>query len=389
MCFEEENCFCFANFSLIYTYTNKFFLCYNISVLVFGSCIYRFSLTPIIGFKYYPCCRVLWYNKDGDRSHREGQISKTETEGGSAMTIQQCKYVLTIAQMGSFNKAAKQLFIAQSSLSGSVKALEYELGIQIFKRSSNGVYLTDDGAEFVLYATQMAEHDNFVMNRYKSEKKCKKLFISTQHYDFISDIFSELVARTAAQNYKLSLSETQTYEVIHEVEAGFSDIGIVAIKESDFGIMRRYLEKRELSFSPFLKAAPQAYVRFVHPLANCKCLSYEQLKEYPYVSYSQDKRDISFFTEVTMPGEASEKHIEISDRASLMSLLLLTDSYTVGTCIMPSALNEGQIVSIPLESEDHYLIGYILRTDRRISSMAEDFIKILLDTVRSVHGDYK
>ena len=33
------------------------------------------------------------------------------------MTIQQCKYVLEIARTGSFSEAAKQLFIAQSSLS--------------------------------------------------------------------------------------------------------------------------------------------------------------------------------------------------------------------------------------------------------------------------------
>ena len=64
------------------------------------------------------------------------------------MTIQQCKYVLEIAKAGSFSEAAKQLFIAQSSLSISIKSLEQELNIRIFERSGNGVYLTDDGAEF-------------------------------------------------------------------------------------------------------------------------------------------------------------------------------------------------------------------------------------------------
>ena len=36
------------------------------------------------------------------------------------MTIQQCIYVLKIAQSGSFNEAAKQLFISQPSLSSSI-----------------------------------------------------------------------------------------------------------------------------------------------------------------------------------------------------------------------------------------------------------------------------
>ena len=50
------------------------------------------------------------------------------------MTIQQCIYALEIAKTGSFNEAAKQLFVAQSSLSVSIKSLEQELNIQIFNR---------------------------------------------------------------------------------------------------------------------------------------------------------------------------------------------------------------------------------------------------------------
>ena len=73
------------------------------------------------------------------------------------MTIQQCRYVLAIAKCGSFSKAAKQLFVAQSSLSIGVKSLENELNIQIFTRSGNGVYLTDEGAEFIRYAQQVCQ----------------------------------------------------------------------------------------------------------------------------------------------------------------------------------------------------------------------------------------
>lgn len=83
------------------------------------------------------------------------------------MTIQQCKYVLEILKRGSFNEASKALFIAQSSLSASVKSLENELNIKIFERSNSGVYLTSDGAEFVRYASQIVEQNNFILEKYK------------------------------------------------------------------------------------------------------------------------------------------------------------------------------------------------------------------------------
>ncbi len=51
-------------------------------------------------------------------------ISMEWRSGGMGMTIQQCSYVLAIAKTGSFSEAAKQLFMAQSSLSVSIKSLE-------------------------------------------------------------------------------------------------------------------------------------------------------------------------------------------------------------------------------------------------------------------------
>ena len=292
------------------------------------------------------------------------------------MTIQQCKYILKIAECGSFNEASKQLFVAQSSLSVSVKSLERELGIKIFERSGNGVYLTSEGAEFARYARQIAEQNDFIVDRYSTEKSCERLYVSTQHYDFVADIFSKLVNETKEEYYRFTLREMKTYDVIRETENAYSDIGIIAIKANDYGIMERYISKRGLIFTPILKALPHVFVRAEHPLARYIQISASELKEYPYVSYEQGEHDTSFFTE-ELSSSKSDKHIQISDRASLMNVLLATDCYTVGTGIMPSSLNESRIVSIPYKSDDYYTIGYILRADRNISAMTKTFIDML------------
>ena len=48
------------------------------------------------------------------------------------MTVQQLKYILKVAEVGSITEAAKQLFISQPSLSNSIKETEKEAGITIF-----------------------------------------------------------------------------------------------------------------------------------------------------------------------------------------------------------------------------------------------------------------
>ena len=61
--------------------------------------------------------------------------------------------------------------------------------------------------------------------------------------------------------YRFRLKETQTYDIICEVETAFNDIGILAVKDGDRELMERLLSKRGLSFTPFLDTIPHVFVR--------------------------------------------------------------------------------------------------------------------------------
>ena len=294
------------------------------------------------------------------------------------MTIQQCIYILEIHNTGSFSEAARKLFVAQSSLSSSVKSLEDELGIKIFERSKNGAVLTVEGAEFVRYAAEIVSKNEFVINRYKRPQTGSRLFVSTQHYDFIADAFCGLVSENKENEYSLSLQEKKTYEVIRDVEIAYSDIGVLAIEDHNLDIMNRYLQNKEITFSPIFSVAPHVFLRKGHSLSDKSVLHYSALSNYPYLSYDQGAHQDSWFQEEMTSGELASKRIVISDRASLMNVLLKTDAYTVGTGIMPSALNEGKIVSVPLESSSRYSVGYITRNDRKPTPILEKFISAIL-----------
>ena len=61
------------------------------------------------------------------------------------MREEQLRYVLEIAHTGSINKAADSLFITHQSLERSLRNVENDLGIKIFKRSKKGVEVTELG----------------------------------------------------------------------------------------------------------------------------------------------------------------------------------------------------------------------------------------------------
>ena len=73
------------------------------------------------------------------------------------MTLQQLKYIVTVAETGTFSQAAKSLFLSQPSLTKAIKELEKEMGIIIFDRTNKGVSVSKEGEIFLGYARQVLE----------------------------------------------------------------------------------------------------------------------------------------------------------------------------------------------------------------------------------------
>ncbi|MFF1915348.1 LysR family transcriptional regulator [Streptomyces sp. NPDC058239] len=65
------------------------------------------------------------------------------------MDLRQMKVVVTVAEEGGFTAAARRLHVVQSAVSGTVRALEKELGIRLFDRTTHRVSLTAAGEAFV------------------------------------------------------------------------------------------------------------------------------------------------------------------------------------------------------------------------------------------------
>jgi LysR family hydrogen peroxide-inducible transcriptional activator len=68
------------------------------------------------------------------------------------MNIQDLRYVVTVAKLRHFGRAAKACHISQPTLSNQIRKLEEELGVVIFERSNKRVDLTEIGEQMVLSA---------------------------------------------------------------------------------------------------------------------------------------------------------------------------------------------------------------------------------------------
>ena len=83
------------------------------------------------------------------------------------MTLQQLKYVVTVAETGTITEAANRLYISQPSLTNAIRELEKEMKITIFLRTNKGIILSKEGEDFLGYARQVLEQAAILKDKYK------------------------------------------------------------------------------------------------------------------------------------------------------------------------------------------------------------------------------
>lgn len=296
------------------------------------------------------------------------------------MTLQQLYYAITISETGSLNKAAEILYVSQPSLTEAMHDLEDETGITIFHRSKKGVTLTNDGIEFITYARQVYHQYEALLDKYgKLGVRKKKFGVSTQHYSFAVKSFVELVKRYNTAEYEFAIRETKTREVIEDVSAMRSEIGILYLNDFNRSMLLKALRTGGLEFHPLIVCNTYVYLWKGHPLASQSSIRIEQLSEYPCLSFEQGGNSSFYFAEEALSTNDYQRIIKANDRATMLNLMVGLNGYTLCSGIICEELNGTDYMAIPFESEvespeSRMEIGYIVKKNQIISEMGKLYI---------------
>lgn len=294
------------------------------------------------------------------------------------MTLQQLKYVIEIVLCGSINEAARRLYLSQPSLSKAVKELEKEIGITIFTRTTRGITLSSDGAEFLGYARQIVEQTELLERRYFNTTPSQQLLsVSTQHYAFAVNAYVEMIKKYGEDEYQFTLRETRTYEIIEDVKNLRSEIGILYMSSFNEKIMKQMLKEEGLEFHLLFEADPHIFVSSESPLAKKTSVSLEDLEQFPRLSFEQGEYNSFYYSEEIFSTIPHKKSIQVSDRATLFNLLIGLNGYTISTGILNSDLNGSNIVSVPLEESETISVGWIVHKKAQLTRMARLYLQEL------------
>ena len=300
------------------------------------------------------------------------------------MTLQQLKYVIEVADRGSITEAAKSLFIAQPSLSAAIRELEEEMATSIFVRKSRGVLLTPEGAEFLGYARQVVQQAALIEEKYIARQAVKQRFsVSTQHYSFSSSAFIELVRAHSDQAYEFTLREGKTYDTISDVKNLRSEMGVIYLSTFNEAVISKTLREANLIFSELFAAKPHIFVGRKNPLASRQSVSMADLVPLPCLTYEQGDQNAFYYSEEILSTLNHDRSIKVTDKGTIIDLMVGTDGYTISSGICPSYLRGEDLISNPLEVDEIIRIGVIAHKDYKPTPLGQEY----LDNLHRIVGD--
>ncbi|WP_326513908.1 LysR family transcriptional regulator [Clostridium intestinale] len=294
------------------------------------------------------------------------------------MTLQQLKYVVTVADKGTISEAAKELFISQPSLTKAIKELENEMQITIFNRTNKGIVVSNAGDEFLAYARQVLEQSSLLEERFLNLKKQSPRFsVSTQHYSFAVNAFVDVIREFGGNQYDFTLRETQTYEIIEDVSRLKSEIGILYTSSKNQEVIMKLIKQNSLEFQELFMAKPHVFISSKHPLSDRDVLTLEELDDYPYLSFEQGDYNSFYFSEEILSTLDRNRNIKVRDRATLFNLAIGLNGYTVSSGVISKELNGENIIAKPLMVDEYMRIGTITQKNMPLSRYGKAYMESL------------
>lgn len=271
------------------------------------------------------------------------------------MKIQTLEYFVTLVQAGSITKAAQQLYVAQPSLTKSLKQMEEELGFPLVERSASGVRLTEKGRKVFEEARQVLDfYDGWKALGRDDQPKQIDLYTYLSFPDFL---LPDIVLRYRKKYPELTINFTVTErpETFVSRSCHRPVLALVMCRKDEH--LERLTQIQGNPPALLMSGAYRCLVNTRHPLAKRDDVTFEQLRDYYLIlpDLGQDDRMPDMpegFLHGLLCQSPDQKKVQVETVSNVIPLVEKdNDSYALS--YWPAALRykgvqEGRLVGVPI-----------------------------------------
>jgi DNA-binding transcriptional LysR family regulator len=191
--------------------------------------------------------------------------------------LQQLRGFCYAARASSISKAAVKMQLSQPSVSLQIKALEHQLGAQLFERRGPQIELTHDGQRLLELARPLVEaldrlDENFAALRESGDRGTVNIAAGGSTIQYLLPPYVEQFTRECPQ-----------VDVrLHNV-TGKAGLALLRDGEADFAVGPMFEIPPDILFHPLVTYEPKLITRRDHPLANQGRVTLKDIAKYPLI----------------------------------------------------------------------------------------------------------
>jgi DNA-binding transcriptional LysR family regulator len=284
------------------------------------------------------------------------------------MELQQLRYFVAVADAGRFTAAARDLHVAQPSISRQVRKLEAELGAVLFERGRTGVALTDAGAILLPWAKRMLADLDGARSEVAGLATLERGRLSVGATPSVSTVLLPRVLaafHTEHPGITLSVIEAGSRDLVDRLAAGELDLALVILP----------VPREELfETTPLIREELVLAVAKSHALARRKTVRIGDLRGVPLVMF-REGYDLRSATITAC--EQAGFHPTFAVEGAEMDGVLRMAAAGVGVAVVPRMVVErgGPLVAVRLSQPTlSRSVGVAFRRNRHHSRAADAFV---------------
>jgi DNA-binding transcriptional LysR family regulator len=186
---------------------------------------------------------------------------------------------LSIAERGSFQRAASHLNLSQTAISHRIRKLEDELGLKLFARTTREVTLTRAGIEFLPKAQKaLAEleqsYDELKQQGAKRRERLDIACLPVFAVNYLPPIFKKF--HKLQPDVQVRIFETPSAAIAELVQSG----------EVEFGLSVALTNRWDLDVEPIFSSPMSLACPARHSLARKRSIGWTELRQVPLIRVS-------------------------------------------------------------------------------------------------------
>lgn len=201
-------------------------------------------------------------------------------------SLRKLRYFLAVAESGKVTQAAVDLNVSQSSITTGVREIEEQLGVVLFRRSAQGMVLTQEGTRFLHQVRHVfqAVDEAFDSLQDTSGSLTGTLELAMS-YTVAGYFMPPLLARFQRRypGVQVRLHEASRPDIQAGLLSGVFDLAIVLTSNIDRG--------SPLDRQPLIRSPRRLWVSSHHPLLSREAVSLQDVVAYPYIMLTVDEAD--------------------------------------------------------------------------------------------------